>query len=98
MRVNPTDSIPAVTTDPKAEQRVEPRRAQTTTAAVPDSHVEHAPADSTSVVVEIQKDNELIYRFVDTSTGKLIQQIPSQQLIDLSQAIDKALNKPDGSK
>jgi len=95
MRVNPTDSIPAVAPEAKsAEHRAEPRPAEPVVSPA----AQPMAADETSVVVEIQKGNEVVYRFVDNSTGKLIEQIPSQQMLNFSSAIEKALSKPEDHK
>jgi len=100
MRVNPTDSIPAVAPEPHStEHKVEHRTAQPT--AEPETPVQPAHIEATSVVVEIQKGNEAVYRFVDASTGRLIEQIPSQQMLNFAKAIEQALpplNKPEGQK
>ena len=39
----------------------------------------------TSVLVEMQPGNIVIYKFIDEASGRLIQQIPSEQLLKLSQ-------------
>src|SRR4029079_9721143 len=54
-------------------------------------HVEvHAkPAVSpTNVLVEMQPGNIVVYKFVDESSGKVIQQIPSEQMLNLSEAVE----------
>ena len=54
-------------------------------------HVEvHAkPAISpTNVLVEMQPGNIVVYKFVDESSGNVIQQLPSEQMLNLSQAIE----------
>jgi len=100
MRVNSTDPIPTGQPEPrKAEHRVEPRPTQP--AVGPAAHLETAHPDATSVLVEIQKDNMVVYRFIDSSTGKVIQQIPSQEMINFSRSIDEALSskrKPEGKE
>jgi hypothetical protein len=100
MRVNPTDSIPAVAPESKsAERRVEPRPGETAVGHAAQS--KPVPTDGTSVVVEIQRNNEAVYKFIDKSTGKLIEQIPSQQMLNFSNAIEKALpslRKPESKK
>ena len=90
MRVNQTDPIPAVASEQRtAGHRVEARPVQS--AVGPAAHLEIARPDGTNVVVQIQNDNRVVYRFIDTSTGKLIEQIPSQEMVNFANAIAKAL-------
>src|SRR4051794_5544089 len=42
----------------------------------------------TNILVEMQPGNIVVYKFVDESSGKVIQQIPSEQMLNLSQAIE----------
>jgi hypothetical protein len=56
------------------------------TAAVKD-RVETQPkpeVSPTSVLVEMQPGNIVVYKFVDEASGRLIQQIPSEQMLKLS--------------
>lgn len=41
----------------------------------------------TNVVVEMQPGNIVIYKFIDQASGQLIQQIPSEEMLKLSEAI-----------
>jgi hypothetical protein len=74
-----------------------PRRAH-----VPDpapaitDHVETHPkpeVSPTNVLVEMQPGNVVVYKFVDTASGRLIQQIPSEQMLSLSE-ITQSNEKP----
>ena len=39
---------------------------------------------STNVLVEMQKGNILVFKFVDEASGRTIQQIPSQGILNLA--------------
>jgi len=47
----------------------------------------HPDFSTTNVVVEMQKGNILVYKFIDESNGQLIQQIPSEGMLKISEAI-----------
>ena len=100
MRINPTDFVPALAPEPSDSPRqVLPRPVQPPSEAV--HRPEPAHTDATSVVVEMQRDNTVVYKFIDTTNGKVIQQILSQDMVNFSQAIDQALpalRKTEGQK
>jgi hypothetical protein len=90
MRINSTDPIPPVPADSLAsEPRIEPRL--TKPVAQVAKHQDPGPSETTSVIVEIQKGNKVVYKFIDGSNGNLIEQIPSQAMVNFSDAIDTAL-------
>lgn len=67
-------------------------------AVAPDvkDHVEtqSKPAvSSTNVVVEMQPGNIVIYKFIDEASGRLIQQIPAEEMLNLSQPVESAKDK-----
>lgn len=88
MRVDGPNSnpspIPVAASTRQSGQRLS-TSAQPSSPAQP-STPHQAPSDL-SVVVEIQKDNRLVFRFVDQATGQIVQQIPSEQMLRLSEAI-----------
>ena len=54
-------------------------------------HVETQPkpdVSPTNVLVEMQPGNIVVYKFVDEASGRLIQQIPSEQMLNLSEAVE----------
>jgi len=58
------------------------------TAPVVTDHVEIQPKPAvnlTNVVVEMQPGNIVVYKFIDEASGQMIQQIPSQQMLNLSE-------------
>ena len=42
----------------------------------------------TNVLVEMQPGNIVVYKFVDEASGRLIQQIPSEQMLKLSKIVE----------
>ena len=42
----------------------------------------------TNVLVEMQPGNIVVYKFIDEASGRLIQQIPSEQMLNLSQPVE----------
>jgi hypothetical protein len=68
------------------------------TAAAPEvkDHLEtHSKPEvgSTNVVVEMQPGNIVIYKFIDSASGRLIQQIPAEEMLNLSQPVESARDK-----
>ena len=51
----------------------------------------------TKVVAEMQPGNIVVYKFVDEASGQLIEQIPSEEMLNLSKALDST-GKPAKSK
>jgi len=90
MRVDGPNSIA-----PAATQHGAPNAAQPAPAVLAGRREMKPAAPSSadlSVVVEIQKDNRLVFRFVDQA-GQVVQQIPSEQLLHLSEAIARFLQR-----
>jgi TusA-related sulfurtransferase len=85
----PAGSAPAV-------RDVRPVSAPEATAPLVKDHVEMQPkpeVNLTNVVVEMQPGNIVVYKFVDEASGRLIQQIPSEQMLSLSE-IAQSNDKP----
>jgi uncharacterized FlaG/YvyC family protein len=88
MRIDGPNPIPpaqAVARDAQKHPATEAK------APVVKDHVEvqSKPAVSpTNVLVEMQPGNIVVYKFVDESSGKVIQQIPSEQMLNLSEAVE----------
>jgi len=64
--------------------------ARTPAAAVKDRVETHQKPEisPTSVLVEMQPGNIVVYKFIDEASGRLIQQIPSEQLLNLSKIVE----------
>jgi hypothetical protein len=59
-------------------------------------HVETQPrpeVSSTNVLVEMQPGNIVVYKFIDEASGRLIQQIPAEAMLNLSQPVEAAKDK-----
>jgi len=57
--------------------------------SVKDEMVEHLPGSgSVNLVIEMQQGNVLVYKFMDGASGQLIQQIPAEQMLKLSEAVE----------
>jgi uncharacterized FlaG/YvyC family protein len=41
----------------------------------------------TNVVVEMERNNTLVFKFIDEKTGKVIQQFPPQQMVHQNQIV-----------
>ena len=46
-----------------------------------------AAANSMNVIVEIQKGNILVFKFIDEASGRTVQQIPPQGMLELASEI-----------
>ena len=58
-------------------------------SAAPKDKVEHIQLDppTTNVVVEMERNNTLVFKFIDEKTGKVIQQFPPEQMVHQNQII-----------
>ena len=83
MRIDGPSPVPPANPGFEAPQ-VRPLR--TPAAAVKDRVETHQKPEvsPTSVLVEMQPGNIVVYKFIDEASGRLIQQIPSEQLLNLS--------------
>ncbi len=90
MRIDGSSPVPPE--GPRFQTR-EPRPVPAAAAAPIKDHVETQPkpeVSPTSVLVEMQPGNIVVYKFVDEASGRLIQQIPSEQMLKLSKAGETA--------
>lgn len=57
--------------------------------AAPKDKVEHVQIDprTTNVVVEMEKNNTLVFKFIDEKTGKVVQQFPPEQMVHQNQIV-----------
>ena len=57
--------------------------------AAPKDRVEQIKIDprTTNVVVEMERNNTLVFKFIDEKTGKVIQQFPPEQMVHQNQII-----------
>ena len=85
MRIEGPNPTPQAGPEPAARE-VKPVHPAAAAPAIRD-HVETQPrpaVSSTNVLVEMQPGNIVVYKFIDEATGRLIQQIPSEQMLKLS--------------
>jgi len=74
-------------------REAKPAPVQKAAAPAIKDHVEtqqNPEVSSTNVLVEMHPGNIVIYKFIDEASGRLIQQIPSEQMLNLS-TTDEAL-------
>src|SRR5216684_4308372 len=75
---------------------VKPTPAPEAAAPVFKDHVEmqnKVEVSTTNVVVQMQPGNIVVYKFIDGASGRLIQQIPSEQMLNLSQTDEAPKDK-----
>ncbi len=89
MRIDGSSPVPPANLQFEAPQ-VRPTR--TPAAAVKDRVETHQKPEvsPTSVLVEMQPGNIVVYKFIDEASGRLIQQIPSEQMLKLSETGETA--------
>jgi FlaG protein len=90
MRIDGPNPIPPAVAQPVARDAQKHPAPEAKTPVVKD-HVEVQPqhvVSPTNVLVEMQPGNIVVYKFVDESSGKVIQQIPSEQMLNLSEAVE----------
>ena len=86
MNVNGTNQTHAVEPEHAV---VEKKVRHAAEAAVPKDKVEQVKIDprTTNVVVEMERNNTLVFKFIDEKTGKVIQQFPPEQMVHQNQII-----------
>lgn len=94
MRIDGSNPAPAP--QPAAHEN-KPHPAPPAPALANDQLEQHHPdLGATNVVVEMQKGNVLVYKFIDDA-GRLVQQIPSAGMLKISEAIAES-QKPKDTK
>jgi len=79
---NPTHAVePAVIENKVQRAAVAP--------AAPKDKVEQVQLDprTTNVVVEMERNNTLVFKFIDEKTGKVVQQFPPEQMLHQNQIV-----------
>jgi len=90
MRIDGVNPIPSAVFKPAAKATPAPA------APIVKDRVEtqhESKPNSTSVLVEMQPGNIVVYKFIDEASGRLIQQIPSEQMMNLSEPAESAKGK-----
>jgi hypothetical protein len=86
MNVNGPNPAPATAPEvPAASRRAVPVPKE---AAVPKDKIVERPLNytDTNVVVEMERNNTLVFKFIDEKTGKVFQQFPPEQMAQHQQA------------
>jgi uncharacterized FlaG/YvyC family protein len=88
MRIDGLGPIPSAVSEPAAHATK--ARSVPASPAVKDRVETQHPSEpsSTNVVVEMQPGNIVVYKFIDHASGRLIQQIPSEQMLNLSELVE----------
>jgi uncharacterized FlaG/YvyC family protein len=95
MRIDGSTPTPSTVSRP-AVREVKPTPAHEAAAPEVKDHVEmqqKAEVAPTNVLVEMQPGNIVVYKFIDEASGRLIQQIPSEQMLNLSQPVEATKDK-----
>jgi uncharacterized FlaG/YvyC family protein len=90
MRIDGSNPVPPAVAQAAVRDAQKHPAPEAKTPEVKD-HVEVQPqhvVSPTNVLVEMQPGNIVVYKFVDESSGKVIQQIPSEQMLNLSEAVE----------
>jgi len=92
MRIDGINPIPSAFFNPAAKP------AKTTPApAVPfvkdRVETQQSKPNSMNVLVEMQPGNVVVYKFIDEASGRLIQQIPSEQMMNLAEPAESPKDK-----
>jgi uncharacterized FlaG/YvyC family protein len=90
MRIDGSNPVPPTVAQPAPRAAKEQPASAAKALQVKDQVEVHTrPAvRPTNVLVEMQPGNIVVYKFLDESSGKVIQQIPSEQMVSLSEAPD----------
>jgi len=95
MRIDGPSPILPAGSRPEAREG-KPARVPAATGPAVKDHVETQPrpeVSSTNVLVEMQPGNIVVYKFIDEASGRLIQQIPAEEMLNLSQPVESAKDK-----
>lgn len=95
MRIDAVSPIPSALPQSVARE-TRPMPAPRPAAPVVKDQMEMQPTprtNPTNVLVEMQPGNIVVYKFIDEASGRLIQQIPSEQLLSLSEFTEAAKGK-----
>ncbi len=84
MRIDGVNPIPSAVSKPAVKTTPAPA-APGVKDRVETQH--ESKPNSTSVLVEVQPGNIVVYKFIDEASGRLIQQIPSEQMMNLSEPV-----------
>ena len=85
MRIDGSNPVPQAGPEPAARE-IKPVHVAEPAPVIRD-HVEthqRPTVSPTNVLVEMQPGNIVVYKFIDEASGRLIQQIPSEQMLSLS--------------
>lgn len=100
MRIDGPNPIPATVPRPTApEPKAAPAhaaKAAVVKAAMVKDRLDVQPkpeVDTTNVLVEMQPGNIVVYKFIDEASGRLIQQIPSEQMLKISENVKASESK-----
>lgn len=89
MRIDGSQPAPLPPQEPAAKESNATRAVADARPAIKDELVQQPPpSSSVNVVVEMQHGNVLVYKFIDGASGQLIQQIPAEQMLKLSEAVE----------
>lgn len=95
MRIDGASPIPPAVPQSMARE-ARPNPGPGPASPVIKDHLEMQPrpqTSSTNVLVEMQPGNIVVYKFIDEASGRLIQQIPAEQLLSLSESAEAAPGK-----
>jgi len=78
---------PAASATPAREAKANPAPETAAPEAKDFLEVQHQPGtNTTNVLVQMRPGNIVVYKFIDEASGRLIEQIPSEQLLELAQS------------
>jgi len=79
---NPTHAVEPAAVENKVQRAA-------VAPAAPKDKVEQVQLDprTTNVVVEMERNNTLVFKFIDEKTGKVIQQFPPEQMLHQNQIV-----------
>lgn len=92
---NPLPSLPPEPAEqPQARAAASAQVAQRAAESrpLPDELTQHNSSPSPlSVVVEVQNGDRMVYKFIDQASGEVVQQIPSEAMLRMAEAISSIL-------
>ena len=88
MRIDGIGPIPSAVPEPAAQAAKATRVPAVPAVKVRVDTQHESDPSSTNVVVEMQPGNIVVYKLIDEGSGRLIQQIPSEQMLNLAEPVE----------
>jgi uncharacterized FlaG/YvyC family protein len=89
MRIDGVTPVPPVYSGHSAQENGKDSAPKSAAVVQDQVEVRQQPeAEAINVTVEMQPGNIVVYKFIDEANGQVIQQIPSEQMLNLAESVE----------